>query len=91
MSLKELFLSAAVFILFIVWGYEGIKYGSRNNNIEQVGHTKATAHIICYSGSQVIYQAFVKDFSHGSSGDYSFIQDSTGKHVRVNGNCVVEQ
>lgn len=62
------------------------------NHIEQVGHTKATQHIVCYSGGKVIYNAFVTNLDKDRTfAGYKFVRDDTGITVRTNAPCVVEE
>ena len=60
------------------------------NNIQQVGHLNATAHITCYSDKQKIYEAFVKDLSWNNN-RYSFTREDINTRVSVNANCIVEE
>lgn len=90
MNFSNLIGSITSFILGFWIVYICIDFYHYNDRIQQVGHTEATAHITCYSGRQVIYNAFIKNLTYAEN-RYKFIQESTGKRITVNGNCVVEE
>lgn len=51
--------------------------------------TSTSADVTCYSGGQVIYKSFGKAVGRSGPGGWYVQEASTGKFVRVSGDCVL--